>query len=96
MINKIKNYVAKKKKQKAIKHHLLLCEKFWQIAKATLQYYTDYNETHDLTINPVMQANQELKEKIKTEKDLIYWHKTLIKSGIGFHYQRRLKCNKCG
>ena len=96
MINKIRNYFAEKQKQKAIKHHLLLCEKFWQIAKATLQYYIDYNSCHELNINPVMQANQKLKEKIKTEQDLIYWHKKLVKSGIGFHYQRGLRCNKCG
>jgi hypothetical protein len=95
MIQKIRNYFAKKRKQKAIKHHLLMCEKFWQIAKATLQYYTD--TTAGLDINPVIRANQELKEKIKTEQDLIYWHKKLVKSGIGFHYQRRTSlCNKCG
>lgn len=90
MINKIRNYFAEKQKQKAIKHHLLLCEKFWQIAKATLQYYTD-NST-GLDINPVIRANQELKEKIKTKEDIIFWHKKLINSGISFHYQRRQKC----
>lgn len=94
MINKIRNYFAHKRKQKAIKHHLLLCEKFWQIAKVTLQYYTD--TTAGLDINPVKKTNQKLKEKIKTEQDLIYWHKKLVKSGIGFHYQRRLKCRNCG
>lgn len=96
MIDEMKRKFALWREQRALKRHLGLCEKFWQIAKATLQYYTDYNESHELTINPVMQANQELKEKIKTEQDLIYWHKKLVKSGLGFHYQRRLKCRNCG
>ena len=90
MFNEIKRKFALWREQRALKRHLGLCEKFWQLAGATVQFYKDTSTGVD--INPYIRANQELKDKIKTEQDLIYWHKKLVKSGLGFHYQRRSRC----